>query len=92
VSTPPLFTIFPFLESSYLSVPLDVLVFAFVLVQTRIIASTHQGIKTPNVLGTITRDAEIYFAVISTSHFLIAVMFAVARVRFFTPVLEFNAC
>jgi len=73
-----------------LSVTLDILVFAFVLVQARLIAPAHQGINAPNILSTITRDTGIYFAVISTSHLLIMIMFTAERVGFFTPVLEFN--
>jgi len=44
------------------------------------------------ILDTVTRDAEIYFVVISTSHFLIVVMFIAARVRFSEPVFELDAC
>jgi len=46
----------------------------------------------PNLLDTVTRDAEIYFAMLSTSHLVIVVTFAAARVGFFILVFEFNTC
>ena len=45
-----------------------------------------------NILSRVSRDAEIYFGVIATSHFVIVVMFAVARVGFLSPVFESSAC
>ena len=36
----------------------------------------------PDILSRLGRDAEIYFGVIASSHFMIVVMFAVARVGF----------
>lgn len=92
MSIPLLFLIPPFLESNNLPVPSDVLVFVFIVVQKRLITSTHQGLNVPNILNTVTRDAEVYFAMISTSHLLIVVMFSVARVGFVVPVFEFNTC
>lgn len=44
------------------------------------------------ILDTVTRDAEIYFIVISTSHLLIVVIFIAARVRFSGLVFELDAC
>ena len=43
-----------------------------------------------SILDTVTRDAEIYFVVITTSHFLAVVMYITARVRFSMPVFEFD--
>ena len=43
----------------------------------------------PDLLNRFSRDTELYFGVISTSHFVIVVIFAAARVGFFcanTPV------
>ncbi|KAF9647299.1 hypothetical protein BDM02DRAFT_2718881 [Thelephora ganbajun] len=57
----------------------DIVVFVLVVVETQLIRSRHRAISGPNILDTVSRDAEIYFAVISTSHFLIVIMFAVAR-------------
>lgn len=83
-------SLFP--ESNHLSVPSDVLVFVFALIQTQLIASVRQGTGASDILDTVTRDAVLYFILISTSHFLILIMLAVARVRFFVPVLEFDTC
>jgi hypothetical protein len=85
-STPLLFIVL-----TYLAVPTDVSVFVIVLVQAQTIKSRHQG-NGSRILDTVTRDAEIYFAVITTSHLLIVVMILTARVRFSVPVPEFDAC
>lgn len=45
----------------------------------------------PNILDTVNRDAKIYFAVITTAHFMIVVMYSSVRVRLFPPVPEFDA-
>ena len=59
--------------------------------QTNIIKSTYRGMNGPRILDTVSRDAEIYFAVIATSHFLAVVMYITTRVRFSVPVFEFDA-
>lgn len=46
----------------------------------------------PSILDTISRDAEVYFGIITTTHLSIVVMYAAARVRFFVPVPKFDAC
>lgn len=83
----------PFLELNHLPVPLDVAVFLLVVIQMQAIRSVYRGrMIGPDILDTLNRDAEIYFAVISTSHFLIVLMCFLARVGFFSPALEFNTC
>ena len=66
-------------------IPLDIAVFVLVIVQTRLIRLTHPGV--PSILDTVSRDAGIYFAVISSSHFVVVVMYALARVGFFIRAL-----
>lgn len=44
----------------------------------------------PDILSRLSRDTEIYFGVIATSHFVVAVMYAVVRVVFLLPVFEFH--
>ncbi|KAF9792646.1 hypothetical protein BJ322DRAFT_63556 [Thelephora terrestris] len=61
------------------SLSFDIVVFVLVVVQTRLIKSRYRGMGRPNLLNTFSRDAEIYFGVITTSHFLIVVVFAAAR-------------
>lgn len=62
------------------------------MVQAQIFKMRHRGIGVPNILDTINRDAEIYFASITTNHLLIVIMYAAARVGFLASVLEFNLC
>jgi len=62
-----------------ISLSFDVAVFVLIIIQTRLIRSRYQGMGGPDVLNTLNRDAEIYFAVIATSHFVIVIMFGVAR-------------
>ena len=45
-----------------------------------------------SILDTVSRDAGIYFACITTSHFLSVVMYFTTRVKFFVLVPEFDAC
>ena len=73
----------PFLGLNH-PVPLDVAVFVFVLARVRLVKSMHPGVDVPSILNTVSRDAKVYFAVISSSHTLIVIMYSVARVRFFT--------
>lgn len=46
----------------------------------------------PGILDRVTLDAKIYFGVMATSHFVVVIMFAVARVGLFVPLFEFNVC
>lgn len=80
----------PTLELNHLSAPLDIAVFVLVIVQTRLIKLTHPGV--PSILEAVSRDARVYFVVISSSHFVVVVMYSVARVGFFPQVVEFNMC
>jgi hypothetical protein len=41
-----------------------------------------------DILDTVSRDAEIYFGVIASSHLVVVIMFAAARVRLFAPALK----
>jgi len=63
-----------------------------VIVQAQIIKLRNRGMKVSGVLDTVTRDAEIYFAVISSSHLLVIIMYSTTRVGFFSLVFEFNEC
>ena len=54
-----------------------------------LIKPLYRGVNVPSILDVVGRDAAIYFAVIASSHFLVAVLFSVVRVRSFTQVLEF---
>jgi len=80
------------LELNRLSVPLDALVFVCVIVQIRLIGPTRWGMTGSSILDTVARDTQIYFVLISTSHFLIVVIFVAARVGPFAQLLEFNTC
>jgi len=66
---------------AYISVALafDITVFVLIIVQIRLIKSTYSGVNVPGILDTVGRDAEIYFVVVSSSHFLVVVMYSVAR-------------
>lgn len=54
--------------------------------------SRYQGMTGPDIISNLSRDTELYFGVIATSHFVIVIMFGVARVGFLASVFEFNAC
>lgn len=43
-----------------------------------------------DILGRLSRDAEVYFGVIATSHFVVLILLTVVSVGFFAPVFEFN--
>jgi hypothetical protein len=62
------------------------------MVQAQIFKSRYRGIGMPSILDTVSRDAEIYFAIITSIHFWIVVFYAAARVGFFAPVPELDAC
>ena len=79
-------------ESSHLFVSVDIGVLVLVIVQVQIIKSRNHGMKVSGVLNRVTRDAEIYFAVISSSHLLVIIMYSTTEVGLFSPVFEFNAC
>ena len=70
----------------------DVVVFVLVIVQTHIIRGRYQGMGRPDLLDRFSRDTELYFGVISTSHFVIVVIFAAARVGFFVPIPQWTLC
>ena len=71
-------------ELNHPSVPLDGAVLVFVIVQVRLIKLIHPGVDVPSILNTVSRDAGVYFAVISASHTMTLITYAVARVRFST--------
>lgn len=75
---------------SLLFIPIDVGVLVLIIVQAQIIKSRNRRMKVSSVLNTVTRDAEIYFAVISSSHLTVIIMYSTTKVGF--SVLEFNAC
>ena len=83
--------ILPFLELTRLSIPSDITTFVLVLGQVQLIKSKHQGMNKPRILDRISRDAEMYFAIITMCHFLTAVTYFTVKVGFFTPVSEFYA-
>jgi len=57
----------------------DVVALVLVVVQAQLHKLKHGRAKGPNILGTICRDTEIYFAVVASSHLLTLIMFSVAR-------------
>ena len=80
-----------FFELNRPPVPLDIAVFILVIAQMQYMKATHRGIKLPSVLNAVSRDTGVYFAIIASSHFLVVVMYSVARVGLFVRVLGFNA-
>lgn len=78
-------SLFWLLELTRPHVPSDIAVFVLVLVQVHLIKSRYRGMGGPKILDTISRDAEIYFAVITTSHILSVIMHFAVMVRFFAP-------
>ena len=50
----------------------------------------HHGVNTSSILDSVGKDAGIYFAVMASSHFVVVVLFAAARVRSLAQMLEFN--
>ena len=82
----------PFISSNLTPpfIPIDVMVFMFVIVQTIIIKSESRGTNFPSILDAVSRDALIYFVVISSSHLLVVIMYAAARVGSSSPVLDLN--
>lgn len=87
-----LFLILASLELNHSFVPLDVLVFVSVVVQVGLVKSVHPGVNVnvPSILNTVTKDAVMYFAVISSSHVWAVIMYSTATVGFFGPVLKFT--
>ena len=45
----------------------------------------------PDIIKRLSKDSEIYFAFIATSHLMVVIMFQVARVGFLAPVFKFQA-
>ena len=56
--------------------------------QILLVRPLYRGVNVPSILDVVGRDAAIYFAIIASSHFMVVVLFAVARVRSFVRVLE----
>ena len=70
--------------------PIDFVIFVIVVARTQIIKSENHGINISSIISKISQDTEIYFVVISSSHFLAVIMSSVARVGFASPMLELN--
>jgi len=70
--------------------PIDVVILVIVVARTQIIKSENHGIDISSIINKISQDTEIYFVVISCSHFVAVVMSSVARVGFASPMLELN--
>ena len=52
--------------------------------------SMNRGMSRSSILDTVSRDAGIYFGLITASHFLVLVMSLTTRVRFSVLVFEFD--
>lgn len=66
------------------SLAFDVGVFFIVLVRTQSLQAQYCGSNIPNIVGTISRDTEIYFLVIFSTQFLLVLMLILVR-----PTLRF---
>lgn len=77
---------------THLTASTDIAVFGLVIIQTQMMKSVHRGMNRSKILDTVSRDAGIYFALITTSHLLTVVMNIAARVEFSLPVSEFDVC
>jgi len=75
-------------EITHLAVPTDIAVFTLAIIQNQIMKSMNRGTSRSNILDTVSRDAGIYFALITVSHFLVLVMYLTARVKFSSLVFE----
>lgn len=84
------FLILASLKLNHLFVPSDVLVFVSVIMQVGLVKSVHPGVNVPSILNTVTKDAVMYFAVISSSHVWAVIMYSTATVGFFGSVLKFH--
>lgn len=62
-----------------LALGFDIVVCVLVVVQAQIFRTINRGTNVPNLLSTVSKDTVIYFAVISSSHLLVVIMFSVAR-------------
>ena len=85
-------TLPPSHEFNKISVLSDIVVFALIVVQTRLMRSLYRGVGVPSILDTINRDAGLYFAVIASSHFIVVILYSMGRVRYFAQTLELDAC
>ena len=74
----------PFFELNHPPVHLDIAVFTLVIIQMQYMRVTHRGVNISSILNVVSRDAGIYFSIIASSHFLVVVLYSVARVGFFT--------
>jgi len=54
--------------------------------------SMHRGMNRSRILDAVSRDAGIYFALITTSHLLTVVMNVAARVGFSLSASELDVC
>ena len=82
----------PYLELNHPPVRLDIAVFALVMVQMQYMKAIHRGVNVPNIFDAVSRDAGIYFGIIASSHFLVLVLYSVARVGFFSRALGPDVC
>ena len=71
---------------------LDISVFTLVLVKLYYMKAAHRGVQVQSILDVVSKDGGIYFGFIASSHFLVVVMYSVARVGFIARALGFNAC
>ena len=51
------------------------------MVQILLIRPLYHGVDLPSILEVVGGDAAVYFAAIASSHFVVLVLFAIARVR-----------
>ena len=77
---------------TYLAAPTDVAVFALTVIQNKIMKSRNRGIARSSILDTVSRDAGIYFALITMFHFLILIVYLAAGVRSSVLVFETDGC
>jgi len=61
-----------------LSLVFDFAVFALAVIQNQIMKSRNRGVNRSSILHTVSRDAGIYFALITIAHLLILVMYLAA--------------
>ena len=62
-----------------------------VVLHARLITSKYQGVSGPDIVSTLSKDTMVYFGMIATSHLVIVIMFAAARVRFLVLLFELHA-
>jgi len=77
---------------THLAVPTDIAVLAAVIVEAQLMKSMRPGMNRSRILDIVSRDAGIYFALITTSHLLAVVMHIAVKVGFSLPVSKFDVC